>query len=69
VAAARLIPGYKYDIFISYLQKDNKQLGWVIEFVVKAPAPGHLESLYIDHRKSELNPCYLFWMFWKNDLI
>lgn len=25
--------GYKYDIFISYRQKDNKYDGWVTEFV------------------------------------
>jgi hypothetical protein len=30
---ASLIPGYKYDIFISYRQKDNKYDGWVSEFV------------------------------------
>jgi hypothetical protein len=30
---ASLIPGYKYDIFISYRQKDNKHDGWVTEFV------------------------------------
>ena len=28
-----LIPGYHYDIFISYRQKDNKYDGWVTEFV------------------------------------
>ncbi len=28
-----LIPGYEYDIFISYRQKDNKHDGWVSEFV------------------------------------
>jgi TolB-like protein len=28
-----LIPGYDYDIFISYRQKDNKYDGWVTEFV------------------------------------
>lgn len=28
-----LIPGYEYDIFISYRQKDNKYDGWVSEFV------------------------------------
>jgi TolB-like protein len=28
-----LIPGYNYDIFISYRQKDNKYDGWVTEFV------------------------------------
>lgn len=27
------IPGFEYDIFISYRQKDNKYDGWVTEFV------------------------------------
>jgi len=30
---ASLIPGYEYDIFISYRQKDNKGDRWVSEFV------------------------------------
>jgi len=30
---ASLIPGYTYDIFISYRQKDNKGDKWVSEFV------------------------------------
>ncbi|HBE39645.1 MAG TPA: hypothetical protein DDW27_00255 [Bacteroidales bacterium] len=30
---ASLIPGYEYDIFISYRQKDNKLEGWVSTFV------------------------------------
>ena len=30
---ASFIPGYEYDIFISYRQKDNKYDGWVTEFV------------------------------------
>ena len=30
---ANLIPGYEYDIFISYRQKDNKGDRWVSEFV------------------------------------
>ena len=30
---ASIIPGYEYDIFISYRQKDNKYDGWVSEFV------------------------------------
>jgi hypothetical protein len=30
---ASLIPGYEYDVFISYRQKDNKYDGWVTEFV------------------------------------
>jgi len=28
-----IIPGYEYDIFISYRQKDNKQDSWVTELV------------------------------------
>jgi hypothetical protein len=28
-----IIPGYEYDIFISYRQKDNKGNRWVSEFV------------------------------------
>ena len=28
-----IIPGYEYDIFISYRQKDNKGDKWVSEFV------------------------------------
>jgi len=30
---ASIIPGYNYDIFISYRQNDNKYDGWVTEFV------------------------------------
>jgi TolB-like protein len=30
---ASLIPGFEFDIFISYRQKDNKYDGWVTEFV------------------------------------
>jgi len=30
---ASLIPGYEYDIFISYRQKDNKGDKWVSKFV------------------------------------
>lgn len=41
---ASLIPGYNYDIFISYRQKDNKYDGWVTEFV--------------DHLKSELEATF-----------
>jgi len=33
---ASLIPGYEYDIFISYRQKDNKGDRWVSEFVDKS---------------------------------
>ena len=28
-----LIPGYEYDVFISYRQKDNRYDGWVTKFV------------------------------------
>jgi TolB-like protein len=41
---ASLIPGYKYDIFISYRQKDNKHDGWVTEFVDNLK--GELESTF-----------------------
>ncbi|MBN2666757.1 MAG: tetratricopeptide repeat protein [Bacteroidales bacterium] len=39
-----IIPGYNYDIFISYRQKDNKYDGWVSEFV--------------DHLKSEIEATF-----------
>jgi hypothetical protein len=39
-----LIPGYNYDIFISYRQKDNKHNGWVTEFVDNLK--GELESTF-----------------------
>ncbi len=39
-----LIPGYTYDIFISYRQKDNKHDGWVTEFVNNLK--GELESTF-----------------------
>ena len=38
------IPGYNYDIFISYRQKDNKYNGWVTEFVDNLK--GELESTF-----------------------
>jgi tetratricopeptide (TPR) repeat protein len=41
---ASLIPGYEYDIFISYRQKDNKHDGWVTEFVNNLK--GELESTF-----------------------
>ena len=41
---ASLIPGYEYDIFISYRQKDNKHDGWVSEFVDNLK--GELESTF-----------------------
>jgi tetratricopeptide (TPR) repeat protein len=41
---ASIIPGYEYDIFISYRQKDNKYDGWVTEFV--------------DHLKRELEATF-----------
>jgi tetratricopeptide (TPR) repeat protein len=41
---ASIIPGYEYDIFISYRQKDNKYDGWVTEFV--------------DHLKRELDATF-----------
>jgi hypothetical protein len=41
---ASIIPGYEYDIFISYRQKDNKHDGWVTEFVDNLM--GELESTF-----------------------
>jgi tetratricopeptide (TPR) repeat protein len=38
------IPGYEYDIFISYRQKDNKHDSWVTEFVNNLK--GELESTF-----------------------
>lgn len=44
IIMASLIPGYEYDIFISYRQKDNKHEGWVTEFVDNLK--GELESTF-----------------------
>jgi TolB-like protein len=41
---ASIVPGYEYDIFISYRQKDNKHEGWVTEFV--SNLKGELESTF-----------------------
>jgi hypothetical protein len=41
---ASIIPGYEYDIFISYRQKDNKHEGWVTEFVNNLK--GELEATF-----------------------
>jgi len=41
---ASLIPGFTYDVFISYRQKDNKHEGWVTEFVEHLKA--ELESTF-----------------------
>jgi hypothetical protein len=41
---ASLIPGYEYDIFISYRQKDNKHNNWVTEFVDNLK--GELEATF-----------------------
>ena len=46
---ASIIPGYEYDIFISYRQKDNKYDGWVTEFV--ANLKRELEATF----KEEIN--------------
>ena len=39
-----IIPGFEYDIFISYRQKDNRHDGWVTEFVRNLK--GELESTF-----------------------
>jgi TolB-like protein len=41
---ASLIPGFEYDVFISYRQKDNKHDGWVTEFVDNLK--GELEATF-----------------------
>jgi len=41
---ASILPGYEYDIFISYRQKDNRHDGWVTEFVENLK--GELESTF-----------------------
>ena len=41
---ASIVPGYEYDIFISYRQKDNKQDSWVTEFVDNLK--GELEATF-----------------------
>jgi tetratricopeptide (TPR) repeat protein len=41
---ASLFPGFEYDIFISYRQKDNKHDGWVTGFVDQLK--GELESTF-----------------------
>jgi hypothetical protein len=39
-----LIPGYDYDIFISYRQKDNKHDGWITKFAENLK--GELEAAF-----------------------
>lgn len=39
-----VLPGFEYDIFISYRQKDNKHDGWVTEFVEQLK--GELEATF-----------------------
>lgn len=46
---ASIIPGFEYDIFISYRQKDNRHDSWVTEFVNNLK--GELESTF----KYEIN--------------
>ena len=41
---ASIVPGYEYDIFISYRQKDNKHDGWVTKFVDNLK--GELEATF-----------------------
>jgi tetratricopeptide (TPR) repeat protein len=41
---ASIFPGYEYDIFISYRQKDNKHDGWVTKFVDNLK--GELEAAF-----------------------
>ena len=39
-----LLPGFDYDIFISYRQKDNRHDGWVTKFVENLK--GELEATF-----------------------
>jgi TolB-like protein/tetratricopeptide (TPR) repeat protein len=41
-----LVPGYEYDIFISYRQKDNKYDGWVTGFV--ANLKSELDATFVE---------------------
>lgn len=41
---ASIIPGYSYDVFISYRQKDNRHDGWVSDFVDNLK--GELEATF-----------------------
>ena len=60
VNMASLIPGYEYDIFISYRQKDNKYDGWVTEFVDNLKR--ELESMFKDEVSVyfDINPSDIF---------
>lgn len=48
---ATIIPGYNYDVFISYRQKDNRGDRWVSEFVEALTT--ELESTF----KEEISIC------------
>ena len=54
---ASIIPGYEYDIFISYRQKDNKGDKWVSEFVEALKT--ELESTFKEEIGVyfDINPC------------
>jgi TolB-like protein/Tfp pilus assembly protein PilF len=54
---ANIIPGYEYDIFISYRQKDNKGDRWVSEFVDALKT--ELESTFKEEISVyfDINPC------------
>jgi len=47
---ASLIPGYEYDIFISYRHQDNNYGGWVTEFVA------NLKKAWGDFKNDVYNP-------------
>jgi hypothetical protein len=53
---ASLFPGYEYDIFISYRQKDNKGDRWVSEFVEALKT--ELESTFKEEMRAyfDINP-------------
>ncbi len=49
-----IISGYEYDIFISYRQKDNKQDGWVTEFITSLK--NEIEATFKEDISIYLNP-------------
>ncbi len=55
---ASILPGYEYDIFISYRQKDNEYDGWVTEFVTNLKRELHATfkeeiSIYFDSNPTD----------------
>ena len=64
---ASIIPGYEYDIFISYRQKDNKYDGWVTEFVDNLKK-GNL-NLHLKKRSVFILISILMMDFWRHMML